>query len=299
MNRLVLIAILFSFFSLFSSRISKEVGDSLYDVNPETAEKAKVEEHATLTKRSSNGANGRKYQKKKKGEAKLKGKAKKNEKESGKFKVNKKNDKKPRKSRKRNTEKRTKKRNSNKRSLKKRQKNKKKLKNPEKDSTKKTKNVVKKGNGKKNIKTKTTNNNKKEKKGLKSSRKNGGGNNEILQKNCVSESCLKNVMSSFLIKSTQAQNFDKQFKRVKRFARISKSKSEKRRNFTIAALKIMSAGGGNKTQLTCHNSNLNLGAREMTNVVDELLQCEENIERSCNSSDLVFKNLTKVFTHRD
>ena len=298
MNRLVLIAILFSFFSLFSSRISKEVGDSLYDVNPETAEKAKVEEHATLTKRSSNGANGRKYQKKKEGGAKLKGKAKKNDKESGKFKVNRKKDKKPKKSRKRNTEKRTKKRNNNKKNLKKRQNNKKKSKNPEKNSTKKTKNVVKKGNGKKNIKTKTTNNNKKEKKGLKTSRKNGGGNNEIFQKNFVLESCLKNVMSSFLIK-TKAQNFDKQFKRVKRFARISKSKSEKGRNFTIAALKIMSAGGGNKTQLTCHNSNLNLGAREMTNVVDELLQCEENIERSCNSSDLVFKNLTKVFTHRD
>ena len=293
MNRLVLIAILFSFFSLFSSQISKEVGDSYNDVNPETAEKAKVEEHATLTKRSSNGANGRKYQKKKEGGAKLKGKAKK-------FKVNKKNDNKPKKSRKRNTEKRTKKRNNNKKSLKKRQNNKKKSKNPEKNSTKKTKNVFKKGNGNKNINIKTTNNNKKEKKRLKSSRKNGGGNNEILQKNFVSESCLKNVVSSFLIKSTQAQNFDKQFKRVKRFARISKSKSEKRRNFTIAALKIMSAGGGNKTQLTCHNSNLNLGAREMTNVVDELLQCEENIERSCNSSELVFKNLTKVFTtHRD
>ena len=299
MNRLVLIAILFSFFSLFSSQISKEVGDSYNDVNPETAEKAKVEEHATLTKRSSNGANGRKYQKKKEGGAKLRGKAKKNDKVSGKFKVNKKNDNKPKKSRKRNTEKRTKKRNNNKKSLKKRQNNKKRSKNPEKNSTKKTKNVFKKGNGKKNINIKTTNNNKKEKKRLKSSRKNGGGNNEILQKNFVSESCLKNVMSSFLIKSTQAQNFDKQFKRVKRFARISKSKSEKRRNFTIAALKIMSAGGGNKTQLTCHNSNLNLGAREMTNVVDELLQCEENIERSCNSSELVFKNLTKVFTHRD
>ena len=68
MNKLVLIAILFSFFSLFSSRISKEVGDSYNDVNPETAEKAKVEEHATLTKRSSMGQMGESTRKRKKGE---------------------------------------------------------------------------------------------------------------------------------------------------------------------------------------------------------------------------------------
>ena len=101
-------------------------------------------------------------------------------------------------------------------------------------------------------------------------------------------------MNFIKIQNTQAHNFEKQFKRHGRFADITKNKHDKGKNFTTDALMILNAGGGNTTELSCHNAHKSSGAMGMKSVFEELMKCEEDIEKSCNYNAIAFSNITKV-----
>lgn len=108
--------------------------------------------------------------------------------------------------------------------------------------------------------------------------------------------CINNAMYFLKMKNTLAQNFQKQLKRHGRFAKITESKHGKGKNFTTDALMILNAGGGNMTELYCHDDHKNLGAKQMKSVFEELIKCEENVAKSCDYNAIVFSNTTKVGT---
>ena len=122
-------------------------------------------------------------------------------------------------------------------------------------------------------------------------------NGKASQNWSVSDSCFANATASLQIRRTLVQNFERQRLRFERFRKVTKGKSMKGNFFTTAALKIMSAGGGNMTGLSCHNVAKSVGAKDMKSVVEELLQCEENIQKSCNYAAIAFTNQTKVSLH--
>ena len=122
-------------------------------------------------------------------------------------------------------------------------------------------------------------------------------NGKASQNWSVSDSCFTNATASLQIRRTLVQNFERQRLRFERFRKVTKGKSMKGNFFTTAALKIMSAGGGNMTGLSCHNVAKSVGAKDMKSVVEELLQCEENIQKSCNYAAIAFTNQTKVSLH--
>lgn len=122
-------------------------------------------------------------------------------------------------------------------------------------------------------------------------------NSQNSQNWSVSDSCFANATASLQIRRTLVQNFERQRLRFERFRKVTKGKSMKGNFFTTAALKIMSAGGGNMTGLSCHNVAKSVGAKDMKSVVEELLQCEENIQKSCNYAAIAFTNQTKVSLH--
>ena len=59
---------------------------------------------------------------------------------------------------------------------------------------------------------------------------------------------------------------------------------------------ILNAGGGNMTELACHNAHKSSGAEEMKSVFEELMKCEEKIEKSCDYDEIEFSDMTKVGT---
>ena len=59
--------------------------------------------------------------------------------------------------------------------------------------------------------------------------------------------------------------------------------------------RIVENGGGNASNLTC-NGKSNSGAKQLTNLTQTLLNCEEEIKKNCNPSNLPQPNMTKVTT---
>ena len=129
-------------------------------------------------------------------------------------------------------------------------------------------------------------------------KKKSSTNRKPSQTHSTSDTCFQNAITSQIIRRTLVQNFEKQFKRFGRYAHVTKGKSGKGEAFFTAGLKIMSAGGGNLTDLTCHNAHKSSGAKDMKSVAEELLQCKENIEKSCNYAAITFSNLTKASVQR-
>ena len=115
------------------------------------------------------------------------------------------------------------------------------------------------------------------------------------QSDCsVSTDCVDTAVSYLKVLKDKIGNFDKQLNRMKTQNKTGKSKAGKKGIFGPIMRRLIKAGGGNASSLTCGGSTNSSGAQKMTNLTTSLLECETNIKTACDTTNLPQPNMTKV-----
>jgi len=89
-------------------------------------------------------------------------------------------------------------------------------------------------------------------------------------------------------------NFEKQQNRMKAHSKIASGKLDKKDAFESINQKLISAGGGNKSALSCSGSSTSPGALQLTNLTTVLGECQTVLATSCNMSLIPQVNSTKL-----
>merc|ERR1719500_1593746 len=106
--------------------------------------------------------------------------------------------------------------------------------------------------------------------------------------------CLTNAMTYLKLMKDNVGNYLRQDKRFRAVNKTGGKKSGKKGLFGPVLQRILEAGGGNKSQLTCAGEANNSGAKTFTNLTATLIKCEDNINMSCNTANFPLPNMTKV-----
>ena len=110
----------------------------------------------------------------------------------------------------------------------------------------------------------------------------------------VSDACLETSVSVMKMWKDVISNFEKQHKRMDKQKGTGSSKDGKKGEFIGAAQRLLSAGGGNKSALSCAGSTSNPGAAQLKNLSDVLNACEDSIDMVCNDTNFDLVNKTKL-----
>ena len=105
--------------------------------------------------------------------------------------------------------------------------------------------------------------------------------------------CFKKAVEDLDKLSSFVANFIKQMKRVEKQTKVAGNKNEKSGIFPDVAALLVELGGGNIASLSCAGSTTSPGAKNLTDLVNNLLACEEDISKAC-STDIPTYNQTYV-----
>ena len=111
---------------------------------------------------------------------------------------------------------------------------------------------------------------------------------------CLSTECVDTAVSYLKLLKDKIGNFEKQFSRMKVQNKTGKSKAGKKGIFGSVIRRLVRAGGGNASNLSCSGNTNSSGAEKMKNLTSSLLSCETNIKTSCDTSNLPQPNMTIV-----
>ena len=107
----------------------------------------------------------------------------------------------------------------------------------------------------------------------------------------VSDSCFEQVVTIMKMWKDVISNFKKQKKRMEKQYGTGSSKSGKKGAFSGVYQKLLSAGGGDKTNLTCTATE---GTSQLTNLTSSLFACQTDISSACDPASWPQPNMTKV-----
>ena len=110
----------------------------------------------------------------------------------------------------------------------------------------------------------------------------------------VSDTCLETSMTIMRMWKDIISNFEKQKKRMEKQNGTGASKKDKKGLFSPIALRLIEAGGGNKSGLTCGGAADNDGAKQLKNLTDTLTECETEIVKVCDPANIPQPNATKL-----
>ena len=117
---------------------------------------------------------------------------------------------------------------------------------------------------------------------------------EIPRQTCLDTDCVDTAVLYLKLFKDKISNYEKQFKRIKTQNKTGKSKAGKKGIFGSVIRRIVRAGGGNASNLTCNGITNSSGAEKLKNLTTLLTGCEENIKNSCDTSNLPQPDMTKV-----
>ena len=123
-----------------------------------------------------------------------------------------------------------------------------------------------------------------------------GGTQSVSRTNsrAVSDSCFEEVVTIMKMWKDVISNFEKQKKRMEKQNGTGSNKSGKKGAFTGVYQKLVSAGGGDKTNLTCAGSSDSEGAAWLTSLTSSLADCETDISSACDPASWPQPDMTKV-----
>ena len=110
----------------------------------------------------------------------------------------------------------------------------------------------------------------------------------------VSDTCFEASMTVMRMWKDIIANFEKQTKRMTKQNGTGDSKAGKKGVFGPVAQKLVSAGGGDKTNLSCAGTTDTSGAKQLKNLTDVLSKCETDISAACDPALWPQPNMTKV-----
>jgi len=112
---------------------------------------------------------------------------------------------------------------------------------------------------------------------------------------CMSYLCIDDAVAFLKLLKDRAANHEKQHARTQRQNKTGSSKAGKKGLFGPVVRRIVENGGGNASDLKC-NGKTNAGSRQLTNLTETLLKCEDEIHDACDPSNLPQTNMTEVNT---
>ena len=107
----------------------------------------------------------------------------------------------------------------------------------------------------------------------------------------VSSACFEQSITIMKMWKDVISNFKKQKKRMEKQNGTGSSKSGKKGAFSGVYQKLLSAGGGDKTNLTCSASE---GAAQLANLTSSLFACQTDISSACDPASWPQPDMTKV-----
>merc|ERR1712064_40895 len=109
--------------------------------------------------------------------------------------------------------------------------------------------------------------------------------------NCLSETCVDNAVKYHKLVNEKVRNFEAQKKRAERFRKQLGNKGAKNADFDHVIDKLVKAGGGNASNLTCNGKN-NKGSELLMNLTAELGMCNLSIQDACTVEPVPASNQT-------
>ena len=109
----------------------------------------------------------------------------------------------------------------------------------------------------------------------------------------VNDVCVTSL-TTVLKRQKLVLNFMKQKSRIEKQQEISMKKSNKKGLFAPIALKLVSFGGGNKSNPECGGKTDSDGAKQLKNLTTTLFECEKEVNKSCNPANFPKPNMTKL-----
>ena len=106
--------------------------------------------------------------------------------------------------------------------------------------------------------------------------------------------CLESAMIALKRWKDVVSNFEKQSSRIQKQTSIATKKSSKKNVFGPIARKLIDVGGGNKSALSCAGSADNAGAQQLANLTTILLECEKEVNSSCDPINFPKPNMTLI-----
>jgi len=162
----------------------------------------------------------------------------------------------------------------------------------------------KKGKGKKRSKVSKSKKGGRKKSKAKKNQKPGKkrGNNRNKKKSTRKSGCLRQADGKCLENAVTAMNrwlrvvsnYKKQSARIKGQKAVADKKKGKKGLFGPVLNQLVSAGGGNKSALTCAGSSNSSGAAQLKNLTETLEMCQMTINASCNMDDFPKPNATLI-----
>merc|ERR1711892_643114 len=110
----------------------------------------------------------------------------------------------------------------------------------------------------------------------------------------ISDTCFTTAISYMKIWKDNVANFEKQQNRMTKQNKTGGSKSGKKGLFAPIVQRLIEAGGGNRSNLSCNGNYTNAGANQLTNLTKVLHGCEIKINASCNPANFPKPNITLV-----
>ena len=111
---------------------------------------------------------------------------------------------------------------------------------------------------------------------------------------CLTTECLDKAVSYLKLLKNKIGNYDKQLKRMKSQNKTGRNKAGKKGIFGLMVRRLVRAGGGNASNLTCSGNSSSSGAETLKNLTTALMQCEVNVKEYCDTSNLPKPDLAKV-----
>ena len=91
-------------------------------------------------------------------------------------------------------------------------------------------------------------------------------------------------------------NFKRQNARSTKHSAVGDKKAGKKAEFLPVALRLVEAGGDNRSNLSCAGAYGNDGAKQLQNLTKLLFDCEKEVNTSCNPANYPKLNTTLVST---
>merc|ERR1712130_187557 len=110
---------------------------------------------------------------------------------------------------------------------------------------------------------------------------NSGRNSDTNRASTVNLTCLTTAIQLLKFQKDQVNNFLARHTRQQKQNALTTKKQGKKGEFAEPAARLIQAGGGNKSNLTCGGSTTSTGAKQLLNLTDLLDGCADAIKDAC------------------
>ena len=101
----------------------------------------------------------------------------------------------------------------------------------------------------------------------------------------VSSACFSTTVSMMTFLSRDLRNLEKQYQRMEKSVKIMEKKAGKTSSFSSCADELITVGGGDETNLRCHDQEDSNRTRHLITLTQSLRHCPDDVSEACTVSE--------------